>query len=151
MDKGRIWFWLQKKKRIEKRTCGRCCLNCKFYNAWDDYMIYGGLPQIVGFQSERQKILFELLETYNEQRKSTMVCTQRDPDNWKTIILLKRNDKRIILSGNIRICAWRNHCGSANIFASRNIHLFCYFSYLSCDYCKFLLLRQNILLGQENN
>ena len=23
--------------------------------AWDDYMIYGGLPQVVGFQSERQK------------------------------------------------------------------------------------------------
>ena len=24
-------------------------------DAWDDYMIYGGLPQIVGFQNERQK------------------------------------------------------------------------------------------------
>ena len=24
-------------------------------DAWDDYMIYGGLPQIVSFQSERQK------------------------------------------------------------------------------------------------
>ena len=24
-------------------------------DAWDDYMIYGGLPQVVGFQSERQK------------------------------------------------------------------------------------------------
>ena len=27
----RIWFWLQKKKRIEKRACGKCCLNCKYY------------------------------------------------------------------------------------------------------------------------
>ena len=24
-------------------------------DAWDDYMTYGGLPQIVSFQSERQK------------------------------------------------------------------------------------------------
>ena len=24
-------------------------------DAWDDYMIYGGLPQVVGLQSERQK------------------------------------------------------------------------------------------------
>ena len=24
-------------------------------DAWDDYMLYGGLPQVVGFQSERQK------------------------------------------------------------------------------------------------
>lgn len=26
-----------------------------FDDAWDDYMTYGGLPQVVGFQSERQK------------------------------------------------------------------------------------------------
>lgn len=26
-----------------------------YNDAWDDYMIYGGLPQIVGFQNERQK------------------------------------------------------------------------------------------------
>ena len=24
-------------------------------DAWEDYMIYGGLPQVVGFQSEQQK------------------------------------------------------------------------------------------------
>ena len=24
-------------------------------DAWDDYMVYGGLPQVVGFQIERQK------------------------------------------------------------------------------------------------
>ena len=33
------------------------------------------------------KILFELLEKRNEQRKSTIVCSQRDPDNWKAMIL----------------------------------------------------------------
>ena len=26
-----------------------------YNDAWDDYMIYGGLPQVVGFQNERQK------------------------------------------------------------------------------------------------
>ena len=31
IDMGRIWFWLQRKKRIEKRACGQCCLNCRFY------------------------------------------------------------------------------------------------------------------------
>ena len=29
--------------------------NGEYEDAWDDYMIYGGLPQVVGFQSERQK------------------------------------------------------------------------------------------------
>lgn len=33
------------------------------------------------------KILFELLEKRNEQRKSTIVCSQRDPDSWKAMIL----------------------------------------------------------------
>ena len=33
------------------------------------------------------KILFELLEKRNEQRKSTIVCSQRDLDNWKAMIL----------------------------------------------------------------
>ena len=33
------------------------------------------------------KILFELLEKRNEQRKSTIVCSQRDPDHWKAMIL----------------------------------------------------------------
>lgn len=33
------------------------------------------------------KILFELLEKRDEQRKSTIVCSQRDPDNWKAMIL----------------------------------------------------------------
>lgn len=36
------------------------------------------------------KILFELLEKRNEQRKSTIVCSQRDPISWKAMIL---NDK----------------------------------------------------------
>ena len=33
------------------------------------------------------KILFELLEKRNEQKKSTIVCSQRDPENWKAMIL----------------------------------------------------------------
>lgn len=33
------------------------------------------------------KILFELLEKRNEQRKSTIVCSQRDPASWKAIII----------------------------------------------------------------
>lgn len=33
------------------------------------------------------KILFELLEKRNEQRKSTIVCSQRDPVSWKAMIL----------------------------------------------------------------
>ncbi len=30
--------------------------NGEYEDAWNDYMIYGGLPQIAGFQTERQKI-----------------------------------------------------------------------------------------------
>lgn len=33
------------------------------------------------------KILFKLLEKRNEQRKSTIICSQRDSNNWKTMIL----------------------------------------------------------------
>lgn len=33
------------------------------------------------------KILFELLEKRNEQTRSTIVCSQRDPSNWKAMIL----------------------------------------------------------------
>ena len=29
--------------------------NGEYDDAWDEYMVYGGLPQVVGFQSERQK------------------------------------------------------------------------------------------------
>ena len=29
--------------------------NGDYDDAWDDYMTYGGLPQVVGLQSERQK------------------------------------------------------------------------------------------------
>ena len=33
------------------------------------------------------KVLFELLEKRNESHKSTIVCSQRDPANWKSMIL----------------------------------------------------------------
>lgn len=33
------------------------------------------------------KILFELLEKRNEQIRSTIVCSQRDPESWKAMIL----------------------------------------------------------------
>jgi DNA replication protein DnaC len=33
------------------------------------------------------KILFELLEKRNEQNQSTIVCSQRDPESWKAMIL----------------------------------------------------------------
>ena len=33
------------------------------------------------------KILFELLEKRNEHSKSTVVCSQRNPENWKAMIL----------------------------------------------------------------
>ena len=35
----------------------------------------------------RKNMTLELLEKRNEQRKSTIVCSQRDPDNWKAMIL----------------------------------------------------------------
>ena len=28
----RFIYWLQRKKRIEKKHCGRCCLNCRYYH-----------------------------------------------------------------------------------------------------------------------
>ena len=31
---GRIIFWLQKRKRIEKKKCSQCCLTCRFYKEW---------------------------------------------------------------------------------------------------------------------
>ena len=28
---GRVIFWLKRKKRMEKKKCGHCCLMCPFY------------------------------------------------------------------------------------------------------------------------
>ena len=28
----RFFYWLRKKKRIEKKSCGQCCLICKYYD-----------------------------------------------------------------------------------------------------------------------
>ena len=28
----RLIFWIQKKKRIEKRSCSQCCLGCPYFN-----------------------------------------------------------------------------------------------------------------------
>jgi hypothetical protein len=30
-DMKRLWFWFQKKRRMERRDCGGCCLLCKYY------------------------------------------------------------------------------------------------------------------------
>lgn len=27
----RLIFWLKRKKRIEKKKCGQCCLKCPYY------------------------------------------------------------------------------------------------------------------------
>ena len=27
----RVIYWLRKKKRLEKRDCGKCCVTCKYY------------------------------------------------------------------------------------------------------------------------
>ena len=57
------------------------------------------------------KILFELLEKRNERQKSTIVCSQRDPDSWKAMILndevsansiMKRATKHYTIKINIR-------------------------------------------------
>ena len=42
------------------------------------------------------KILLELFEKRNKQRKSTITCSQRDPNSWKAMIL---NDEVIHLFG----------------------------------------------------
>lgn len=28
---GRFIFWLKRKKRMEKKKCGQCCLMCPYY------------------------------------------------------------------------------------------------------------------------
>lgn len=57
------------------------------------------------------KILFELMEKRNESRKSTIVCSQRDPENWKAMILndevsansiMKRATKHYTIKINVK-------------------------------------------------
>ena len=57
------------------------------------------------------KILFELMEKRNEGRKSTIVCSQRDPENWKAMILndevsansiIKRATKHYTIKINVK-------------------------------------------------
>lgn len=58
----------------------------KKYLKWDLIILDDFLLHTITDEREI-KILFELLEKRNEQRKSTIVCSQRDPDNWKAMIL----------------------------------------------------------------
>lgn len=57
------------------------------------------------------KILFELMEKRNESRKSTLICSQRDPENWKAMIMndevsansiMKRATKHYTIKINIK-------------------------------------------------
>ena len=38
-------------------------------------------------EEKETKILFELLEKRNEQQKSTIVCSQRDPKSWTAMMM----------------------------------------------------------------
>ena len=58
----------------------------KKYLKWELIILDDFLLHTISDEREI-KILFELLEKRNEQRKSTIVCSQRNPDNWKAMIL----------------------------------------------------------------
>jgi hypothetical protein len=51
----RLWFWLQKKRRMERRDCGGCCLLCKYYGQSSNYGEFlkslGGLREVVSYVS----------------------------------------------------------------------------------------------------
>ena len=56
------------------------------YLRWDLIILDDFLLHTITDEREI-KILFELLEKRNEQQKSTIVCSQRNPENWKAMIL----------------------------------------------------------------
>ncbi|WP_418876322.1 ATP-binding protein [[Clostridium] scindens] len=58
----------------------------KKYLKWELIILDDFLLHTITDERET-KILFELLEKRYEQRKSTIVCSQRDTDNWKAMIL----------------------------------------------------------------
>ena len=56
------------------------------YLKWEQIILGDFLLHTITDEREI-KILFELLEKRNEQRKSTIACSKRDPNNWKAMIL----------------------------------------------------------------
>ena len=78
--------FLESMVALKEQDYDRYARKMKKYLKWeliilDDFLLHT-------IMDEREiKILFELLEKRNEQRKSTIVCSQRDPDNWKAMIL----------------------------------------------------------------
>lgn len=71
---------------LKEQDYDKCACKMKKYFKWKliilDYFLLHTITD------EREiKILFELLEKRNEQRKSTIVCSQRDPENCKAMIL----------------------------------------------------------------
>ena len=58
----------------------------KKYLRWDLIILDDFLLHTITDEREI-KILFELLKKRNEQQKSTIVCSQRNPENWKAMIL----------------------------------------------------------------
>lgn len=88
----------------------------KKYLKWDLIILDDFLLHTITDECEI-KILFELLEKQNEQRKSTIVYSQRDPANWKAMILndevsansiMKRATKHYTIKINIRSCGGNN-------------------------------------------
>ena len=82
----------------------------KKYLKWDLIILDDFLLHTITDEREI-KILFELLEKRNEQHRSTIVCSQRDPDSWKAMILndevsansiMKRATKHYTIKINIR-------------------------------------------------
>ena len=47
----------------------------------DDFLIHSITEE------KEVKVLFDILETRNENKKSTVVCSQRSPSSWTSMIL----------------------------------------------------------------
>lgn len=86
LTRKRIQKYLRSMVALKEQDYDKYARKMKKYLKWelsilDDFLLHT-------ITDEREiKILLELLEKRNAQRKSIIVCSQRDPDNWKAMIL----------------------------------------------------------------
>lgn len=83
-----LWNGYKKKCEEEGARFYQYSQYCEFYNRWceENYETVH-FNAVIAQKMEVEFAGQTFLEKRNEQRKSTIVCLQRDPDNWKAMIL----------------------------------------------------------------
>ncbi|MGN1210439.1 MAG: ATP-binding protein [Candidatus Cryptobacteroides sp.] len=77
---------LEEMAALKKRDYAKFKKKMKYISKLDLLILDDFLIHSITEENE-VKVLFDILETRNENKRSTMVCSQRSPDSWTSLIL----------------------------------------------------------------